>query len=515
MLTTTTQTSGRRALALLASAAVLALGTACRDVLNPKPTDVLAPQNFYKSGEDAVAAVNAVYAQTQWVYFYFWYESDVATDDIIASPNFGTDGHQLSNYTFDPTLWSLDNVWSNSYITINRANIVLDRVPPIVMDTVQRNRVLGEAHFLRALMYFNLVRMFGDVPLIQHEVASVAASQVPRTPAAQVYALIESDLKTAMAQLPASYSGADVGRATAGAAQSLLAKVYLTRQDWGDAAQQAGAVIASGRYALNPAWKDNFRIATELVNPESIFEINYGAPEQTAGVVGSVQTLFSLPAGYPGGDAYGLMQANPQLVALYTPPTVGAAGDTTYAGDQRGNHGTIMISPYTDKMGRTTTWGVPNGAAFDKYLDETNTKDMTARSWQQQPNNWIVLRYADVLLMYAEAVNEGGAATAGSAEAALNQVRVRANIAPVAGLSTAALRDSIRLERRREFAFEGQRWFDLSRWGVLDSTFKAKTTLLQALSPGETTVHGVPSNLFPIPQTEINNNAQLTQNPGW
>jgi hypothetical protein len=216
-----------------------------------------------------------------------------------------------------------------------------------------------------------------------------------------------------------------------------------------------------------------------------------------------VQTLFSLPSGFPGGDAYGLMQVNPQLIALYAPT------------DQRGNGATYMTSPYKDAMGRTATWAVPNGAAFHKWLDETNSKDMTARSWQQQPNNWIIQRYADVLLIYAEAVNAGGTATAGSAEAALNQVRSRAGIPTVSSLSSAALTDSIRVERRREFAFEGQRWYDLSRWGVLDATVRAKTTQMQTLFPGETTVHGAPSNLFPIPSGQINNNKLLTQNAGW
>ena len=492
----------RRAAVVLGCLSALSFG-ACNSFLEPKPTDVLAPENFYQSAADAVSAVNSVYGQTQWVYFFYWYQSDIASDDIFASPNFGTDGHQLASYTFDPTLWSIDNLWSNAYITINRANIVLDRVPPIVMDTVQRNRVLGEAHYLRALMNFELVRMFGDVPLIQHEAKTVADAQIARSPAADVYALIVSDLQAAIPTLPASYSGADLGRATSGAATALLAKAYLNQKDYPNAAKYAGQVITSGRYSLNAQWLDNFRIAREFVSPESIFEINYGAPEQTAGVVGSVHSLFSLPSGFPGGDAYGLMQVNPQLIALYA------------ANDQRGNRATYMTSPYTDALGRTATWGVPNGAAFHKWLDETNTKDMTARSWQQQPNNWIIQRYADVLLIYAEAVTAGGAATAGSAEAALNQVRARAGIPTVIGLPAAALSDSIRVERRREFAFEGQRWFDLSRWGVLDATIRAKTTQMQTLQPGETTVHGVTSNLFPIPTNQRNNNPLLTQNTGW
>lgn len=492
----------RRATALLGSLTALSFA-GCDDFIAPNPTDVLAPENFYASRADAISAVNSVYSQTQWVYFYYWYQSDVASDDILASANFGPDGHQLASYTFDPTLWSINEVWLNGYVTINRANIVLDRVPPIVMDITERNRVLGEAHYLRALMYWELVRMFGDVPLLEHEAKSVADARIPRAPAAQIYSLIVSDLQTAIKDLPASYSGPDLGRATSGAATALLAKVYLNQKDYTNAAKYAGQVMSSGQYALNANWLDNFRIASEFTSPESIFEINYGAPEQTAGVIGSVQTLFSLPSGFPGGDAYGLMQVSPELIALYA------------ANDQRGNGATYMSSPYTDASGRTATWGVPNGAAFHKWLDETDSKDMTARSWSQMPNNWIIQRYADVLLIYAEAVNAGGTATNGSAEAALNQVRSRAGIPTVSGLSSAALTDSIRVERRREFAFEGQRWFDLSRWDILDEVVRAKTTMMQTLQPGETQIHGVPSNLFPIPDGQINNNALLTQNPGW
>jgi hypothetical protein len=478
----------RRKTALVACLTALSLA-GCDKFLEPNPTDVLAPENFYRSRADAISAVNSVYAQIVWTYFWYWYESDVASDDVLATANYGPDGHQLASYTFDPTLWSINDLWSNAYITINRANIVLDRVPPIAMDVTERNRVLGEAHYLRAL--------------IEHEAKSVADAQIPRTPAATVYALIVSDLQTAMADLPPSYSGSDLGRATSGAATSLLAKAYLSQKDYNNAAKFAGQVMSSGRYSLNARWLDNFAIAHEFTSPESIFEVNYGAPEQTAGVLGSVQTLFTLPYAFPGGDAYGLMLVNPQLVALYA------------SNDQRGNGATYITSPYTDADGRTATWGVPNGAAFHKWLDETNTKDMTARSWQQMPNNWIIQRYADVLLIYAEAVNSGGTATAGTAAAALNLVRARAGIPTVTGLTAAAFTDSLRVERRREFAFEGQRWFDLSRWGILDATIKAKTAQMQTLQPGETTVHGVTSNLFPIPVGQINSNSHLTQNAGW
>jgi len=492
-------------LMVLGGLAGLMCATACDSFLDPNPSDVLAPENFYKTSSDAVAAVNGVYEQVKWSYWLgFWYISDVATDDILAAPRFGADGHRMSAYIFNATEWPMGDMWSGAYRIINRANTVLDRVPGITMDPALRDRVLNEARFLRANAYFDLARCFGDVPLLEHEVKSLSDLKVSRTPVAQVYALILSDLQQAAAALPASYSGTDIGRVTSGAARALLAKLYLTQQDWTNAAQAAGQVMTSGTYALLPNYKDIFKIATKITNSESIFEINYdGVLDPGAG---SVHTLFSLPSGFPGGDAYGLMTVTPSLQALFAPA------------DKRGLHATFITSPYVDALGDTVRWVDPPpayGPAFNKYLDETDFENMHTRAWVKQANDWIVLRYADVLLMYAEAVNEGGTATAGTAEAALNLVRIRAGLNSVSGLSQAAFRDSVRLDRRREFVFEGQRWFDLSRWGLLDAAIRAKTTELQSIAPGETTVHGVPSNLLPVPQPELDINHNLTQNPGW
>src|SRR5882762_8135220 len=482
--------------------AALAFATSCDSFLDPSPSDVLTPENFYKTSSDAVAATNAVYEWTKWSYWLgFWYISDIATDDIFAGPRFGSDGHRMADYIFDSGEWPMGDMWGSAYWIINRANAVLDRVPGITMDPTLRDRLLNEARFLRANAYFNLVRSFGDVPLLEHEVKSLDGLRVSRTPAADVYALVVSDLQQAAAGLPTSYNGGDIGRVTSGAARAMLAKVYLTRQDWTNAAQTAGQLIATGRYSLLANWKDCFKIATEIINSESIFEINYdGLLDPGAG---SVHTLFSIPSDFPGGDAYGLMTVTPSLAGLF------AATDT------RGKNGTFITSPYVDALGDTVKWADPPaalGPAFIKYLDQTDFQNMHQRAWLRQSNNWIVLRYADVLLMYAEAVNEGGASVAAmTAEQALNAVRTRAGIGPVLGLSTGAFRDSVWLERRREFVFEGQRWFDLSRWGVLDSVIVAKTTELGAIAPGETTVHGARSNLLPVPQAELSKNPNLTQ----
>ena len=485
-----------RKLALGACLAAIVATISCNTFLDPKPKDILAPENFYKSSNDAVAAVNGVYESNKWNHWLgYWYMTDVASDDINASANFGSDGHRMAEYSFDATEGTVDGPWGGGYGLINRANAALDRVPGITMDETLKARLLGEAKYLRATAYFDLVRFYGDVPLIEHEVKSLSGLDVARTPAADVYTLIISDLQAAVTSLPASYSGPDLGRATSGAAKTLLAKVYLTRADWANAAATTGAIITSAQYHLNPVWKDNFRIATELVNPESIFEVNYDAELDPGG--GAIMNLFSLPEGFPGGDAYGLMFLTPSLVSSYA------------ANDQRGNHGTFMISPYTDALSRTTTWSVPQGAAFDKYLDETNSQNMTQRSWVQQNNNWVIARFADVLLMHAEAVNEGGAAGPMSATVALDSVRHRAGLASTTAVGQAALRDAIRLERRKEFVFEGIRWFDLARWNILDAALRAKQAEMGY------TIRGARSNLFPIPQQELDINKSLTQNPGW
>ena len=491
----------------LGALAALVFATSCDSFLDPSPSDVLTPENFYKTSSDAVAATNAVYESTKWSYWLgFWYISDIATDDIFAGPRFGSDGHRMADYIFDSTEWPMGDMWGSAYWIINRANAALDRVPGITMDPTLRDRLLNEVRFQRANAYFNLVRSFGDVPLLEHEVKSLDGLRVSRAPAADVYALIVGDLQQAAAGLPASYTGSDIGRVTSGAAQAMLAKVYLTRQDWANAAQTAGQLIATNRYSLLPNWRDCFKIATEIVNGESIFEINYDGTLDPG--AGSIHTLFSLPADFPGGAAYGLMTVAPSLVALFDS-----------AADTRGYNGTFITSPYVDALGDTARWADPPatlGPAFIKYLDQTDFQNMHTRDWQRQSNNWIVLRYADVLLMYAEAVNEGGTPVpAMTAEQALNAVRTRAGIGPLSGLSTAAFRDSVWLERRREFVFEGQRWFDLSRWGILDSVIRAKTTELENISPGETTVHGAASNLLPLPQAELDKNPNLTQNPGW
>jgi starch-binding outer membrane protein, SusD/RagB family len=499
----------RLLLPALGCALAVIAGASCNKFLDPQPSDVITSENFYKSATDAVSAVNGAYAQMPYTYLYFFYLGDISGDDLMADPGFGSDGHQLADYTFDKTLWTIDYVWSNEYITINRCNIVLDRVPAIQMEPGLKARVLGEARFLRALSYFTLVSMFGDVPLVTKEITDAKLGVVPRTPKAQVYALIESDLQSAATSLPATYGSSDAGRATSGAALALLGKVYLYLKDYNNAAKYLGQVINSGTYRLNAAFYDNFRIATQNANPENVFSVDYGSPETVTGYIGQVALLFGLPNGFPGGDAYSLELVLPSFVNSFS------------ATDSRGNGASFMTPPYHIKspfVDSTITWNSPPGAAPHKPLDETDHQNMTSRSWEQQPNYQPIIRYADVLMMYAEAVAEGGTGTAGTASAALDQVRQRGDsmATSTASLGPAAFIDTLRVERRKEFFYEGIRWFDLSRWGILDQTLRKKQAEILTIYPGEfNAVHGVPSALYPIPQTEIHSDPLLSQNPGW
>lgn len=477
---------------LTALVALALLIASCDSFLEESPQDRISPSNFYETRSDAIAAVDAAYSQLQEYGSYFalfWYITGSA-DDLGLKPAEPAQALRdlTIDYSADATNSAIEGFWQSSYEGINRANAVLSNIPSIEIDESLRNRLMGEARFLRALHYFNLVRFFGDVPLIRDETSSLDSLNVGEASTEEVYSLIVSDLEQAMQVLPASYDSENQGRATQGAAQTLLAKVHLTQENWNEAARLAGEVISSGTYALLPEWKEVFRIRSEF-SSESIFEVNFDATLGT----GSTHTAFALPNGYPGGAAYGVYYALPNLVSEYAPE------------DERAEGGTYMTSPHTDPLGRTYAWDSPPGPSINKWFDETSSDNLENRGYAQMDNNWYVFRYAEVLLIYAEAVNEGGSATAGSKYEALNAVRTRPGLQPVSGLGTAAFRDSLRVERRREFVYEGKRWFDLKRWGVLVERIR------------ETKNPDLPQErtLFPIPQRELDTNPELSQNPGY
>lgn len=465
--------------------AVALLSVSCVK-LKEEPAAFLTTEQFYKTPADAVAAVNGVYytlnGSGQTIYnSLFQIGLDIASDEADPGPRArNPDVRSFSVLSHATTNDRVAEIWRQHFAGINRANVAIDKIPAIDMNESLRARLVNEAKFIRALYYFNLVRLYGGVPLVLHEPTALGndALQVARNTAEEVYAQIIRDLKDAES-LPASYGGTDVGRATGGAAKALLARVYLTRKDWTNAAAKALEVInGSYGYDLFANFADVFNKANNN-GKEHIFSAQFKSNASGHGnSLGSRGTPTGIP-GIDGGDA------DVPTALIYSQYR---AGDTRKAV-------TFFTSLVSPTNGSTYTF-TPH---FRKYYDAS-----VLPNTGESGINFPVVRFADVLLEYAEAVNEASGPTP-DALAAFNRVRKRAGIPELAGLSQAQFRDSIYQERRLEFVYEHQRWFDLVRTGKLIEKLTAV---------GKTNVQ--PKHyLYPVPQREIDLNPKLTQNPGW
>ena len=469
------------------------------------PASVTVAGQFYKTPADAIAAVSAVYSTLN---------SDPAadfpiygrnlnlltcngSDELVFSPsNTNPDVRALGTTTYVPANDRIRKIWQQHYYGISRANVAIDNISDISIDTTLRGRLVREARFVRALLYFNLVRLFGDVPLILHDPTTVDVNslKVGRTSKDSVYQQIIVDLTDAV-NLPRTYSGADIGRTTSGAAHALLAKVYITRRDWPNALNELQKVLTAGAftgatgiygYNLFANYKDAFQKATKN-GVEHIFsvqfETNLGAKNSTQFISSGSFNSFN-PAVYPGD-----VPADSTLYQLFD-------GNDTRRGV------TFFTTLYNAATGQTINFGAPR---FNKFIDYS-LSPLTSQA--QSGLNFPVIRYADILLLYAETLNELNSGPNPDAYAAINKVRTRAGIPNLtAGLNQTAFRDSVFFERRKEFILEGNRWFDLSRRGgsyLYDALKKIPAKTGAALK----------DTLYPIPQVEIDL-AGLTQNKGW
>jgi hypothetical protein len=466
--------------------------------LDENPDSIITVSQFYKTQADAISAVSAVYStmNTDAAGDFPMYGRDMnlltgnGSDDQIFSPsNTNTDVRALGTATYVPANDRIKKNWQQLYFGISRANVAIDNIPNINFDTTLRSRLIRESKFIRALLYFNIVRFWGDAPLILHDPTSIDVSKqkVKRAPKDSVYAQIIADLTDATL-LPATYSGANIGRATSGAAHALLAKVYVTRREWAKALIELNTVINGGYgYDLFSNYLDAFQQATKN-GKEHIFSVQFGT---NLGAKNSSQTLSSgnfssfNTAVYPGD-----LPADSTLYQLFS------ASDTRRSV-------TFFTSLYNAATGKNVTF---TPARFAKFIDYS-ISPLTNQA--QSGINFPVIRYADILLLDAEVLNEINGAPTADAYAAINRVRSRAGIADLTtGLNQADFRDSVFLERRKEFIQEGMRWFDLSRRGG--------TYLYDALKKfPDKTGAAVKDTLFPIPQSERDINSELTQNPGW
>jgi starch-binding outer membrane protein, SusD/RagB family len=467
------------------------VANSCTKDLNQEPHQIYY-DNYYQTEDDALAAVNAVYdvlgAVNQYS-SYLWLIQDVGSDDCNArvtlnDPNL----HDINNYSIKTNNNYLGEIWHGSYLGISRANIVLDKVPAISMDTAVKARILGEARFLRALNYFNLVRLFGDVPLMT---APVSANLTPeeiypsRAAAVKVYGQIIEDLNIAASKLPEAYTNPnDKGRATRGAALGILSKVYLTLKQWDNAYSAALLVIESGKYSLHPDYAGSFKEANKN-GIESVFEVQFYRKVTTENSQMVISGLPSIP---------GLFTAGVEIM-LPTQDLLNSFDTNDYRMD------VTFFDSYWQYTFDPHIW---------KYWDQLAYKPSATSA---SGADFMVMRYSEVLLIYAEALNEAMGGPTTEAYWAINRVRERARngdpqaLPDLSGLSQEAFRQAVWLERRHEFVSEGQRWFDLVRTGTLIENVKR--------AKGDKSNPAAFNYLFPIPQRELDNNMNLTQNPGY
>jgi hypothetical protein len=448
---------------------------------------------FFTTADDAAAAVASIYAGLRTydeVAFPAIAVESMGSDDAEKGSTTGDATYftQYDNFTVTATETQLDGFWTGLYVQINLCNQVLDNVPNINMDATLKARYIAEAKFVRAYCYFRLVRAFGGVVLRLHVPTSSDQYNVQRSSAAQVYTAVEQDLTDAAAVLPASYSGSDIGRVTKGAALALHAKVAMYQKKWSDVLTYTNQVMALG-YSLYPNFEQLFRIANEN-STESVFEIQCASISSISGA--STSQYSQVQGARQSGGGWGFNVPTSDL------------SNSFEAGDPR-RDATILYAGETTPEGDLVLTSNPNPMYNQKsYVPFT----VPFISNEGEAQNIRVIRYAEVLLMNAEAANETGATA--QALSSLEMVRARArgsNTAILPQVTTTdqtALRTAIWNERRSELAMEFDRYFDVIRQGRGTAVFGPK-----GWKAGK-------NEIWPIPQAEIDlSQGLLTQNPGY
>ncbi|HMO62459.1 MAG TPA: RagB/SusD family nutrient uptake outer membrane protein [Ferruginibacter sp.] len=389
--------------------------------------------------------------------------------------------------------WSINTYWDNHYTFIGLTNEAIYYADSLGLDDPASLTNVAEAKFMRAFAYFDLVRTFGEVPKIDFKVNSVTQSCIAKSSVPELYSFIEADLQYAEQHLPLSWGSKYPGRLTSGAAKTLLGKVLLYQQKWATALGKLKEVILTGQYSLA---SDYTKIFTEdgENNSESIFEIQcYEGPNQTD----YYWNWYAVAQGVRGSGewdlGWGWNTPTESLVAAYPVGDLRKNATILFSGENDGIYGAVLPS-YPAEVPR-------------KYWNKKVYTNPTVRAFTGDRQGWWVnqrqLRYADVLLMAAEAANEiGGAANQNDAETWLNMIRSRVSLSGVSFVNQAQMRTAIQNERRWEMGMENERFFDLVRWGTA-------STVLGSL--GYQNRH----RYYPIPQPIIDRCSLITQNPEW
>lgn len=442
----------------------------CKKFLEITPQSDPTNVAFYKNDADIKSAVTGCYAilQSNKLYAGHYLTLMEARSDNVSDNNSG--GSAGRDYNIDRFVAAADNLavleaWQNTYFAIDRCNTTLGHLD-VVANANAKNQFEGELRFLRALNYFNLVRLWGDVPLVLKQITPDESYKLVRNKTTEVYAAIEADLIAAAGLLPETYTGADIGRATKGAAKSLLGKVYLTEKKYSSAVTVLNEVITSNTFQLLPNETEVFDVANKM-NKEMVFVIRYN--KTVVGEGHGVLTYVNQPV------------FDPLLLSSYE------STDTR-----------------RDLLNVTTVNG--STKPIKKYADVLDPTTNTVG------NDWPVLRYADVLLMYAEALNEVGYSSdiTGPAFVNLNKIRTRAKASTYTAAQLSdqgSFRTAILKERRLEFVMENQRWFDLIRTNTAIDAMKLVNLNIQNWQ-----------YIYPVPLTEVNimnNPSGFPQNPNY
>ncbi len=475
------------------------IATGCsKSFITLPPVSNQTTATFFKSTSDFQQAVNAIYDGLQSNQTYgktFYYLMEVRSDNTDIQDRGANSGaaSAIDLFTEVTTNPFLSDAYAGSYVIIARANSVLDQLSAAPIPDSSKNQFQGEALFLRSLSFFNLVRLYGAVPLVLKTETTTQALSDIRNPVPDVYAQIESDLTKAASLLPAGYSNAaNLGRATSGSAKALLGKVFVTEKKWSDAVTTLTPLINT--YSLLANYADLYT-AANIQNTENIFAVRFkkglSPTEGNSFFTDMVPTNFWFNGGKIGGS-----YNNRPTINLSSSYEIGdkrfpATLDTTYP---------------------NTATTVAKGNYEKKYLDPPSTTG-------DEGNSFYVLRYADVLLLLAEALNESGYSGTtgpGTAFGYLNQVRERAGLPDKTATDLpdqTSFENWIFNERRFELALENDRWFDIARNPNGVAIMQAYLLREYNLATPVLTNNDL---LFPIPQSEIdvhNNPAKFPQNP--
>ncbi|MEP6621355.1 MAG: RagB/SusD family nutrient uptake outer membrane protein [bacterium] len=488
--------------------------SACKDYLVEAPQDFFTPANFPSTEADLKIALGGMDdwytgGANQAYYIRGWpMISEVPSEQTILINNTTDSKYEQDTYTYNSTNEWLFRTWAQMYGAIGQANLVIPRIPTMVgVPQDVKDRYLGAFKFHRALNHFNAVRVWGDVPLMTEPITDFAtANAVTRTPAAQVYAAIAQDLEDAVKLLPAKWPDSatpDDGRPTRGAAGTMLADVYanmsgvvINQNKWAQAAAAAKAVIDSKAYSLVPDFSQLWLVKNKN-GPEHIYSIQF------QGLIRNLFTTQSRPSGIGVESGSNYWCSTPEFmdtfldVDLRKKPTFltqVTVGTSTFFYDTRGT-----VKGFGDKSPRFAR-PLPY---YGKFYD--NGGQSIALNSGRSDLNWPVYRYAETLLLHAEAENEANGPAA--AYASINAVRARAGLPALAGLTQAQFRDAVRQERSWELAFESKRLFDLKRWGLYAQVIGADPV---------SRIGWKSTNMWAaIPQHELDINSALKQNPGY